>query len=98
MMVESNVVDPIEGGGHVLAGYLTEMKLTDLEWKVLKECVAARFAASLVMGAYTYLQDPGNEYMLTTAAKGWKRLAQLWNTPKDELCKIWKGVADSYQK
>ena len=98
MMVESNVVDPLDVGGHLMAGYLSEMELNDLEWNVLRECVAARFVMSLVMGAYTYLQDPENEYLLTTAKKGWKRLRQLWDTPKDELYRGWKQIIDSHKK
>ena len=44
MMVESKIVDPLEVGGHVLAGYLTTMDLTDVEFDALKMCVAGRFA------------------------------------------------------
>ena len=44
MMVESKIVDPLEVGGHVLAGYLTLMDLTDEEFDALKMCVAGRFA------------------------------------------------------
>ena len=44
MMVESKIVDPLEVGGHVLAGYLNLMDLTDDEFDALKMCVAGRFA------------------------------------------------------
>ncbi len=44
MMVESKVVDPLEVGGHVLAGYFTHMELNDEEFDALKMCVAGRFA------------------------------------------------------
>ena len=44
MMVESKIVDPLEVGGHVLAGYLILMDLTDDEFDALKMCVAGRFA------------------------------------------------------
>ncbi len=43
------------------------------------------------MGAYSYSQDPGNEYLLTTASRGWKLLDQVWNQVSDEqmlgICK-----------
>ncbi len=42
MMVESKLIDPLEAGGHVIAGFLAERELNDLEWEVLKECVAMR--------------------------------------------------------
>ena len=48
MMVESKIVDPLEVGGHVLAGYLTLMDLTDDEFDALKMCVAGRFAQVMV--------------------------------------------------
>ena len=44
MMVESKVVDPLEVGGHVLAGYLSIMDLSEEEFDALKMCVAGRFA------------------------------------------------------
>ena len=98
MMTEGEVIDPIDCGGHVLAGYLTEMELNDLEREVLKECVAGRFITFLVMGAYTYLRDPGNEYALVGTAIGWSRLQCLWDTPKDELYRRWESVIESYVK
>ncbi|KAG7170710.1 Hydroxylysine kinase-like, partial [Homarus americanus] len=61
------------------------------------ECVAARFAQSLVMGAYSYEQDPGNEYLLVTAAKGWDILANFWKTPKEEIINQWNESIKSYQ-
>jgi len=42
------------------------------------------------MGAYSYLQDPGNDYLLSTALKGWNVLDIVWNTPQSELTRRWK--------
>ena len=44
MMVESKIVDPLDAGGHVLAGYLELMELPPDEFDALKMCVAGRFA------------------------------------------------------
>ncbi len=44
MMVESKVVDALDVGGHVLAGYCDVMPLPAHEFDALKTCVAGRFA------------------------------------------------------
>lgn len=61
-------------------------------------CVSARLCQSLVMGAYSYLQDPGNEYLLTTSQKGWDVLQLIWNTPKTDLMSKWKETVTPYQE
>ena len=35
--------------------------------EVLRLCAAARYAQSLVMGAYSHQQDPTNDYLLGTS-------------------------------
>ena len=77
MMVESSVIDPMKVGGHILPGYLSQQPLTDVEFDALKVCIAGRYALSLVMGAYSYSLDPGNEYLLVTAKNGWTQLKRL---------------------
>jgi hydroxylysine kinase len=98
MMVESHVVAPLLVGGHVLAGYLSEIKLNPYERQALKTLVAGRFAQSLTMGEYTISQDPTNEYVMVTAKNGWPRLQQLWDTPKEELYAKWDDIIESYQE
>ncbi len=49
------------------------------------------------MGAYSYSQDPGNEYLIVTAARGWGILQRLWDTPKDELYARWRRVMETYK-
>jgi len=61
-------------------------------------CVSARLCQSLVLGAYSYLQDPGNDYLLSTAAKGWNVLDIIWNTPQTELMRRWKKHVTAYQE
>ncbi|XP_076052300.1 hydroxylysine kinase [Oratosquilla oratoria] len=96
MMVEANQVPSNDAGGYVIAGYLKKRSLSQKEWEILKICVAARFAQSLVMGAYTHEQDPGNEYVLVTSTKGWSVLDNFWKTPDDEIIRKWKSIAQSY--
>merc|ERR1719150_218737 len=77
MMTKCSVIDPNDAGGHVLAGYETIRKLPPIEMEVLRLCVAARYAQSLVMGAYSHQQDPTNDYVMITAATGWKNLTNF---------------------
>ncbi|XP_021366932.1 hydroxylysine kinase-like isoform X2 [Mizuhopecten yessoensis] len=93
VILGSDVIDPIDAGGHTLAGYLSEFPLGRDDLKVLKQCVCARFAQSLVMGAYSAENDPENaEYVLSTAQKGWATLTNLWNTPQIELYNRWSRI------
>lgn len=98
MMIEVTCLPANDAGGHLLAGYLKHRNLTDVEWSILKECVAARFAQSLVMGAYSYEQDPGNEYLLTTAGKGWDVLEAFWSEPKEQIYTRWREIIASYAR
>ena len=96
MMVESNVIDQMKVSGHVLAGYLSQQPLVDVEFDALKVCIAGRYAQPLVMGAYTYSLDPGNEYLLVTAKNGWPQLRRLWDVSREELYKQWKETIQTY--
>ena len=90
--VNCKSVEAIKAGGYFLAGYLREGTLNESEWKVLKECVAARYCQSLVMGAYSYSLDPGNEYLLVTVKAGWDQLEKLWGTSKKQLYGDWFSI------
>lgn len=48
------------------------------------------------MGAYTSLQHPENEYLLTTAASGWELLITLWNKPEEIIIQNWKNIVLEY--
>ncbi len=96
MMTRCKVVDPNDVCGYVLAGYTKSRELPVLEWDVLRVCVAARYAQSLVLGSYTYLTDPGNEYVLITAKEGWRVLRSFWTCDKDDLYVRWKSILSAY--
>jgi len=89
MMTRCTVVDPHKAGGWVVAGYIKHRQLPVLERRLLRVAVAARYAQSLVMGAYSYSQDPGNEYLLITAHTGWQTLAAYWAVDQKTLYKDW---------
>jgi len=91
-MLNSTIVDPLDVGGHILAGYLAKINLNQVEIESLKVCIAARYAQSLTMGAYSYSLDPTNEYLLSTAKNGWRQLRQLWKTSNSDLLSGWSKV------
>ncbi|XP_019764666.1 hydroxylysine kinase isoform X1 [Dendroctonus ponderosae] len=84
----------IDVGGYVLGGYasIKEVKLEDI--KLLKICVMARLCQSLVLGANSSLQDPSNEYVLTTARTGWGLLKHLYSQPEDDVVGRWKKISE----
>ena len=55
-----------------------------------------RYAQSLVMGAYSYSQDPGNEYLLITSKTGWKTLTDFWSLSRQELYQQWDEIISEY--
>lgn len=96
MYMMTKCEDPIMAGSHVLAGYLQQRDLPVEERRLLRTCVAGRYAQSLAMGAYSAQQDPGNEYLLITAKTGWETLTEFWNISQDELYSRWDGVLETY--
>ena len=76
-------------GKYIIEGYQDIRKLTNLEKKILKISVCARICQSLIMGAYSYLHDPQNEYLLTTQKSGWSLLKKLWPLTQDDVLRSW---------
>ena len=83
-------------GGHFLAGYLEYFSINEREMDCLKTLVCCRLCQSLVYGAHSYLQQPENEYLLTTSDRGWPLLRKLWKIDKNDLLQIWKTVISAY--
>lgn len=96
MMTKCSLISPSLAGAHVIAGYIQHRELTMLERKLIRTCVAARYVQSLVMGAYSYSQDPGNEYLLITSKTGWQILTSFWRLSQAELYTQWDSVISSY--
>ena len=61
----------------IIATYTQARPLTAVEATLLHTLVASRLCQSVIMSAYSYSQDPGNEYLLVTAKPGWKTLGKL---------------------
>lgn len=96
LMIECKLDNPLEVGGHVLAGYLTEFDLKDVEKEALPLLVCGRLVQSLVIGRYTYGQNPTNVYPLDTEKRGWPLLFRLWKHSMKELYDLWTQITDSY--
>lgn len=79
----------IESGKYVIQGYENVRHLSEKEKSIIKICVCARLCQSLVLGLYSYKNDPKNEYILSTQKSGWKLLNQLWSMSDDETSQIW---------
>ncbi|KAJ8317419.1 hypothetical protein KUTeg_005323 [Tegillarca granosa] len=97
MSIECKLIDVLDVGGHVLAGYFSCAELNSADKDVLHTCVAARLTQSLVMGLYSNFMDPSNTYVLTTGKSGWPVLHKYWNVKKEELYKRWWNIVDSYK-
>src|SRR5699024_11166193 len=81
MLLEAAEDDPLDlvldGPRFVLQGFLRHVPLSPDELRLLLICASARLAQSLTLGAWTYQQQPGNEYLLTTQARGWTVMRRL---------------------
>lgn len=97
MSIDSQIVDQLNVGGHILAGYLTELSLNEAERDVLRICICGRLVQSLVLGAYSFHMHPQNTYVLTTAKRGWPLLRKYWQTSKSELHSRWDKILNSYK-
>jgi len=63
----------------ILRGFHSVYPLTDDERKHLRLLMASRLSCSATLGAYSYQQNPENEYLLLHAEPAWKNLELLCN-------------------
>ncbi|NXV78080.1 HYKK kinase, partial [Atlantisia rogersi] len=95
MMIESP--DPLQVGGHVLAGFESVLPLTREERAALFLLVSGRFSQSLVLAAHTALLYPENKaYLTITARTGWRHLTAMFEVGQDTVEKTWFETADAY--
>ena len=66
-----------------LRGYALAYPLSPIERKHLITLVCCRLACSATLGAYSYSQDPSNEYLLLHAEPCWNALEMLWSLDRD---------------
>ncbi|XP_055953820.1 hydroxylysine kinase-like [Argiope bruennichi] len=95
-MLDCKSIDPLDGAGHTLAGYLSLRSLSSLELSILKMCIQCRLCQSLVLCAHSYRKDPSNSYLLTSSKNGWNRLEQICSISNEDLLLKWKKILDNY--
>jgi hydroxylysine kinase len=84
---------PETTSGYALAGYLSQVSLTDKEVNLIQLCMCARIAQSLVIGAYSYNADPGLDYALDSVVKGWPVLRHLRAALPNHVLAVWSAIA-----
>lgn len=97
LSIECDDESQLDVGGHLLAGYCEFRKLNETELNCLQGLVCSRLCQSLVYGAHSYAQQPGNEYLLTTSKRGWPLLHKYWGTDHEQLLARWHRIIDSYK-
>lgn len=99
LMMEKHSLDIWDVGGHILAGYSASLAIPKDELVVLRVCLAARVAQSLLIGYYTYQKNPvpENEYVLFTQEKGWSMLQEILSKSDEWAIDKWRRIMQLYQ-
>ena len=91
----------ISAAAALLRGYHSVCPLTEQERKHLVLLIACRLACSVTLGAYSYQQNPGNEYLLLHSVPAWDTLDLIWgtddlrrNNTKEMLDQIFRAACD----
>lgn len=89
MLIDTTVDAITVAPNLVLRGYNKLIRLSQTDIRIIMICAKARLSQSLILGAYTYSLQPGNEYLLTTAKKGWQVLRSLCQMEQSYLASKW---------
>jgi hypothetical protein len=87
----------ISAAAALLRGYNSVCPLTEEERKHLILLITCRLSCSVTLGAYSYQQNPENEYLLLHALPSWDALDLIWGTDEDrraEMKKLLESVFD----
>lgn len=90
MALDSKIISPVRLPKYIIEGYKSVKNITDEEMKILPLCMMTRLAQSLVLGAYSHLDQPDNEYLLSSTQRGWQVLEMLYQHGSDQLLSYWK--------
>lgn len=89
--------NPMEVAGPVLAGWESELPLTEAERDCLYTLVLGRFCQSLVFARYSVLMHPENEeYLMISSRKGVLVLQELCKLGKEQVERVWFQSASQY--
>ena len=78
----------ISAAAAMLRGLHSVTPLTDTERKHLVLLIACRLACSATLGAYSYQQNPENEYLLLHSEPCWKALELIWGYDEERRATI----------
>mmetsp|Transcript_16514 Transcript_16514/g.30688 ORF Transcript_16514/g.30688 Transcript_16514/m.30688 type:complete len:443 (+) Transcript_16514:275-1603(+) len=76
----------------LLRGYNSVCSVTVEERHHLILLIACRLSCSVTLGAYSYQQNPGNEYLLLHAAPAWNALDLIWGTDPDRRADMKEAI------
>ena len=76
----------------MLRGYNAVCPLTKEERQHLLLLVACRLSCSVTLGAFSYKQNPGNEYLLLHATPAWNALELIWGTDTERRASMGKAI------
>ena len=87
----------ISAAAALLRGFNSVCPLNEEERKHLRLLVACRLCCSVTLGAYSFQQNPENEYLLLHALPAWDALDLIWGTDeirREEVGKMLSRVFD----
>lgn len=79
-----------------LRGYHSVRPVTEDERKHLPLLIACRLSCSATLGAYSYAQNPGNEYLLLHATPAWNALELIWGTDAERRESFLKTIHELF--
>ena len=80
----------------LLRGYNSVRKLTKDERRHLPLLIACRLSCSATLGAYSYAQNPGNEYLLLHAKPAWDALDLIWGTDSEHRAAVHTSINELF--
>jgi hypothetical protein len=82
----------------VLRGYNSVRPLPSHELQDLPLLIACRLSCSATLGAYSYAQNPGNEYLLLHATPAWNALELLWGTDPVQRASVQETIRSLFEQ
>ena len=82
----------LSAASSMLRGYHSVRPVAYSERRYLPLLIACRLACSATLGAYSYSQNPENEYLLLHAKPAWYALELIWGTDQDRREKVHASI------
>lgn len=86
----------ISAAAAFLRGYNAVRPITEEERKHLILLIACRLSCSVTLGAYSYQQNPENEYLLLHALPAWEALDLIWGTDEVKRAEVAKVLNEMF--